>query len=65
MQWNGPDIVVFSDVYIRAPYKIENVSGGKTQQLEYVKKLVMNHRQQQMNTNNNNSSASSEVSLKN
>jgi len=72
--WNGPDIVVFNDVIIHPPYKPENVEvnpGGKTQQLEYVKKLVLSRQEQNNNNNNNNninsntSSSSSATSAKN
>ncbi|XP_070495456.1 LSM12 homolog A [Chironomus tepperi] len=50
--WNGIDIVVFDDVVIRPPYRVENVeakSSGKQRELEYIKKLVMN-RQNQINS---------------
>jgi protein LSM12 len=56
--WNGPEIVVFNDVYIRPPYKPENVeviTHGKQRELEYVRKLVSNRQEQ----NNNSSSSSS------
>lgn len=58
--WNGPDIVVFNDVYIRQPYKPENVevtTHGKQRELEYVRKLVLNRQEQ-----NNSSSGASTVS---
>lgn len=50
--WNGIDIVVFDDVVIRPPYRVENVeakSSGKQRELDYIKKLVMN-RQKQINS---------------
>lgn len=58
--WNGPDIVVFNDVYIRPPYKPENVevnTHGKKRELEYVRKLVLNRQEQ-----NSNSSGASTIS---
>lgn len=64
VHWNGPDIVVFDDVFIRAPYKVENVEvnlPGKQRELDYVKKLVMN-RQQQMISSATSSASSSESS---
>lgn len=37
----GPNIVVFNDVTIRPPYKLENVSGHQgSKQLSYVRKIV-------------------------
>jgi protein LSM12 len=60
--WNGPDIVVFNDVYIRAPYKPENVevnTHGKQRELEYVRKLVLNRQEQ---NNSNSSSGASTIS---
>jgi hypothetical protein len=49
VHWSGPDIVVFNDVLIRPPYRVENVevitatcSSGKQRELDYVKKLVSN-----------------------
>jgi hypothetical protein len=63
--WSGPDIVVFSDVYIRPPYKPENVevtTHGKQRELEYVRKLVQNssaaNRQEQNSSGGNSSSTS-------
>lgn len=39
--WMGTNIVVFSDVIIRPPYRLENVSGHQgSKQLNYVKKMV-------------------------
>jgi protein LSM12 len=58
--WNGPDIVVFNDVFIRAPYKPENVevtTHGKKRELEYVRKLVLNRQEQ-----NSSSSGASTIS---
>lgn len=41
MSWNGPNIVVFNDVIIKPPYKLENVSGHTdSRRLNYVKKMV-------------------------
>lgn len=45
MHWNGADIVVFNEVVIRPPYRVENVeakSPGKQREIDYIKKLVMN-----------------------
>lgn len=61
VNWNGPDIVVFNDVYIRQPYKPENVEvikHGKQRELEYVRKLVSNRQDLDKEQNNNNSSSS-------
>lgn len=39
--WHGPNIVVFSDVTIKPPYKAEDVNGNPdSRQLKYVKKIV-------------------------
>lgn len=39
--WSGPNIVVFNDVTITPPYKVENVGGSPdSPQLTYVKKIV-------------------------
>lgn len=41
MTWNGPNIVVFNDVTITNPYKVENVTGNPdSRQLTYIKKIV-------------------------
>jgi len=41
VNWNGPNIVVFNDVTITPPYKLENVTGSpESRQLAYVKKMV-------------------------
>ncbi|CRK87360.1 CLUMA_CG001162, isoform A [Clunio marinus] len=56
--WNGPDIVVFNDVYIRPPYKPESVevtTHGKQRELEYVRKLVLNRQEQNSNSSSSNS----------
>jgi hypothetical protein len=37
----GPNIVVFNDVTIKPPYKVENIGGApESRQLKYVKKIV-------------------------
>lgn len=37
----GPNIVVFNDVTIKPPYKVENIGGDPdSRQLTYVKKIV-------------------------
>lgn len=62
VSWSGPDIVVFHDVFIRPPYKPENVevvTHGKQRELEYVRKLVSNRQEQ---NNSSNSSGASTVS---
>lgn len=39
--WMGTSIVVFNDVKIRPPYRLENVSGHQgSKQLSYVRKIV-------------------------
>jgi len=39
--WMGQSIVVFNDVIIKPPYKLENVTGhSDTRRLNYVKKIV-------------------------
>lgn len=39
--WKGQNIVVFNDVTIKPPYKVENVGGNpESRQLTYVKKIV-------------------------
>lgn len=38
--WQGMDILVFGDTFIRPPYRPENVSGGNERRVSYVKKLV-------------------------
>lgn len=39
--WRGPNIVVFNDVVIKPPYKLEDVNGSpESRELTYVKKLV-------------------------
>lgn len=39
--WNGPNIVVFRDVTIKPPYKVENMSGQPgSRQFTYIKKVV-------------------------
>lgn len=39
--WMGTNIVVFNDVIIRPPYRLENVSGHQgSKQLSYVRKIV-------------------------
>ncbi|XP_059618614.1 LSM12 homolog A [Phlebotomus argentipes] len=39
--WSGPNIVVFNDVTISPPYKVDNVAGNPdSKQLTYVKKIV-------------------------
>lgn len=41
VNWSGPNIVVFNDVTITPPYKLENVTGSpESRQLAYVKKIV-------------------------
>lgn len=41
MTWNGPNIVVFNDVTITTPYKVDNVTGNPdSRQLTYIKKIV-------------------------
>lgn len=42
--WSGPNIVVFNDVTITPPYKLDNVTGNPdSRQLTYVKKIVSSH----------------------
>lgn len=63
VKWSGPDIVVFNDVFIRAPYRVENVEvlqPGKQRELDYVKKLL--NRQQQNSSATSSSASSSESS---
>lgn len=39
--WSGPNIVVFNDVTITPPYKVENVTGNPdSRQYTYVRKIV-------------------------
>ncbi|XP_055316892.1 LSM12 homolog A-like [Sitodiplosis mosellana] len=39
--WRGPNIVVFNDVTIKPPYKLEDVNGSPdSRQLKYVRKIV-------------------------
>lgn len=39
--WSGPNIIVFNDVTISPPYKVDNVAGNPdSKQLTYVKKIV-------------------------
>ncbi|GAB0098830.1 LSM12 homolog A [Sergentomyia squamirostris] len=39
--WSGPNIVVFNDVTISPPYKVDNIAGNPdSKQLTYVKKIV-------------------------
>lgn len=62
--WSGPDIVVFNDVFIRAPYKLENVevtAPGKTRELDYVRKLVSNRQEQNNNSSSSGASSASAV----
>lgn len=64
VQWSGPDIVVFNDVYIRQPYKPENVevtTHGKQRELEYVRKLVSNRQGEQTSSSGSASTISSGV----
>lgn len=63
--WSGPDIVVFQDVFIRPPYKPENVevktngtANTKKRELDYVRKLVSNRIGQEQNNNSSSSGAS-------
>lgn len=61
--WRGVDIVVFNDVFVRPPYKPENVevtTHGKQRELEYVRKLVLN-RQEQNNSSSSGASSASAV----
>ncbi|KAG5682936.1 hypothetical protein PVAND_012254 [Polypedilum vanderplanki] len=63
VSWSGPDIVVFNDVLIKPPYRVENVeatTSGRQRELDYVKKLVMN-RHKQLNNNSSGTSSSSEI----
>lgn len=60
--WSGSDIVIYNNVFIRHPYKPENIEStthGEQKLLEYVRKLVLNRQEQ----NNNSSSGASTVSL--
>uniref|UniRef100_A0A2M4ADI3 AD domain-containing protein n=1 Tax=Anopheles triannulatus TaxID=58253 RepID=A0A2M4ADI3_9DIPT len=44
--WSGPNIVVFKEVIIKPPYKVENVhtnAPSDQRQLSYVKKIVEKH----------------------
>lgn len=44
VSWSGPNIVVFQDVTITPPYKVDNVVGSPdSRQLTYVKKIVEKH----------------------
>ncbi|XP_058468076.1 LSM12 homolog A [Malaya genurostris] len=44
VSWSGPNIVVFQDVTITPPYKVDNVNGSPdSRQLTYVKKIVEKH----------------------
>lgn len=68
VQWDGQDIVVFKNVYIRAPYQVENVEmkqAGRQRELDYVKKLVMNRQQQMTSSATSSASSSESSSLKN
>lgn len=48
----GPNIVVFNDVTIKPPYKIENITGNPdSRQVTYVKKIVERFMRDQANTN--------------
>lgn len=39
--WRGQNIVVFNDVIIKPPYKLEDVNGSPdSKQFTYVKKMV-------------------------
>lgn len=41
MTWQGENIVVFNDVTIKPPYKVDDVNGNPdSRQLTYVKKIV-------------------------
>uniref|UniRef100_A0A182NMW7 AD domain-containing protein n=1 Tax=Anopheles dirus TaxID=7168 RepID=A0A182NMW7_9DIPT len=56
--WSGPNIVVFKDVTITPPYKVDNVNCSSDQrQLSYVKKIVEKHENDQANTNQSTSAA--------
>lgn len=39
MTWSGENIVVFNDVTIKPPYKVEDVNGNP-ESMTYVKKIV-------------------------
>ncbi|EDS27965.1 conserved hypothetical protein [Culex quinquefasciatus] len=54
VSWNGPNIVVFQDVTISPPYKVDNVNGSPdSRQLTYVKKIVEKHVNDQATANSN------------
>ncbi|XP_031629326.1 protein LSM12 homolog A [Contarinia nasturtii] len=51
--WRGPNIIVFNDVTIKPPYKLEDVNGNpESRQLTYVKKIVEKFIADQEETNN-------------
>uniref|UniRef100_U5EQH9 Uncharacterized protein n=1 Tax=Corethrella appendiculata TaxID=1370023 RepID=U5EQH9_9DIPT len=47
--WSGQNIVVFKEVTITPPYKVDNVTGNpESRQLTYVKKIVEKHTSDQV-----------------
>ncbi|XP_029714195.1 LSM12 homolog A [Aedes albopictus] len=58
ISWQGPNIVVFQDVTITPPYKVENVNGPpESRQLTHVKKIVEKHLNDQASATSNLTSA--------
>ncbi|XP_062539215.1 LSM12 homolog A-like [Armigeres subalbatus] len=54
VSWQGPNIVVFQDVTITPPYKVDNVNGSpESRQLTYVKKIVEKHVNDQASATSN------------
>lgn len=56
--WMGTSIVVFNDVKIRPPYRLENVTGHQgSKQLSYVRKIVERLTKEQRPTSSHHSMA--------